>query len=595
LSTSLAPDPVSPAEASAPLGRRGAAACAAAACLGGLVYLNALHNPFVYDDQWVILDNSAIVQLWDVRRIVAGAATRPLVNLSYAIDRALWGVDPFGFHLTNVLLHMLNVALLFRVAWHVADDHRSITPSDFRPAAPIIVAFAGASLFAVHPLMTEAVGYISGRSEVLCATFFLAALLCARRWMRGGGKVWWLATAGMWLAALLAKEIAAMFPVVVLCYDRWLVGGDAMVRRRRLVRLHLPLAVTAIGAGTIRLAVFVAMEHPGDVSVHWLSILDEVDVMRRYVVLLLVPSGQAIFHEVVPLQRLLDPRALVGVGTVVAMVAIAWGLRRREGAVSAGLIWFLALLVPSSLLFVLNQGEAMAEHRVYLASCGLFLAAAMAIGRAVALTDHLRRPVRVLACAAFTMGLLSLSGRTFLRNTVWASPVSLWQEAADLAPESWLPRTVLGEALDAAGQREEAIAAFTTALRLRPEEEDGYMKLGTCLAELGRIEEANATFEALRRRKPQSPTVSTGLGAVSLISGQPEQAKRYFLETLEKDPRDVAALQWLAVLEEDANANPAEALRRCEQIEQLVPGRLGTADCIRRNRARLTTRAPGLP
>ena len=109
------------------------------------------------------------------------------------------------------------------------------------------------------------------------------------------------------------------------------------------------------------------------------------------------------------------------------------------------------------------------------------------------------------------------------------------------------------------------------------------------------VDEANATFEALRRRRPQSPTVSTGLGAVSLISGQAEQAKRHFLETLAKDPRDVAALQWLAVLEEDANANPAEALRRCEQIEQLVPGRLGTEDCIRRNRARLTTLPPGLP
>ena len=311
--------------------------------------------------------------------------------------------------------------------------------------------------------------------------------------------------------------------------------------------------------------------------------------------LLLVPSGQAIFHEVVPLHRLLDPRALVGVGTVVAMVAIAWRLRRREGGVSVGLIWFLALLVPSSLLFVLNQGEAMAEHRVYLASCGLFLAAAMAIGRAVALTDHLRRPVRVLACAAFTMGLLSLSGRTFLRNTVWASPVSLWREAADLAPESWLPRTVLGEALDAAGQREEAVAAFNTALRLRPDEDDIYMKLGTCLAELGRVEEANATFETLRRRKPQSPTVSTGLGAVALISGQTEQAKRYFLETLEKDPRDMSALQWLAVLEEEANANPAEALRRCEQIEQLALEGSAPRTASAGTGARLTTRAPGLP
>src|SRR5439155_256720 len=95
-----------------------------------------------------------------------------------------------------------------------------------------VVACTAALLFAVHPMMTEAVGYISGRFEVLCATFFLLGLVWARRWMRGGGTKWWLLTMGLWIATLATKEIGVMFPFVVFCYDRILLGGtDDEIRR----------------------------------------------------------------------------------------------------------------------------------------------------------------------------------------------------------------------------------------------------------------------------------------------------------------------------------------------------------------------------
>ena len=152
---------------------RALVACGVAALLGGVVYLNALHNPFVYDDYHTVVENASIARVTDLRAIVLGAVTRPIVNFSYAVDRALWGTKPLGFHVTNVLLHMLNVVLLFALARRLSEDR--------------LAAFAAAALFAVHPMMTEAVGYIAGRSEVLCATFFLPAVMCGRRWLRGGG------------------------------------------------------------------------------------------------------------------------------------------------------------------------------------------------------------------------------------------------------------------------------------------------------------------------------------------------------------------------------------------------------------------------
>ena len=138
------------------------------------MYLNALHNPFVYDDYHTVVANTSIQSVANLRAMVLHDVKRPIVNVSYAIDRALWGPAPLGFHVTNVLLHMLNVVLLFHLAlrgWRATGS----------------AAFAAAALFAVHPMMTEAVGYISGRSELLCATFFLPAVMCGRRWLRGDG------------------------------------------------------------------------------------------------------------------------------------------------------------------------------------------------------------------------------------------------------------------------------------------------------------------------------------------------------------------------------------------------------------------------
>ncbi len=144
------------------------------------VYANALFNPFVYDDHRLILENTSIQHLADWRAIVVHDMTRPLVNFSYALDYAIWGGrSPFGFHFTNVLIHAANVVLLFQLAFALATDLGSQAPS--RSTSPLTVAAATGVLFAVHPLLSQAVGYVSARSELLCTTFYLLALLSARR------------------------------------------------------------------------------------------------------------------------------------------------------------------------------------------------------------------------------------------------------------------------------------------------------------------------------------------------------------------------------------------------------------------------------
>jgi hypothetical protein len=482
-------------------------ACGAAVLLAGLVYLNALHNPYVYDDYHTVVENQSLLHPTNIRALLWHDVTRPVINISYAIDHAIWGGGALGYHVTNVLLHMLNVALLFVLARRLAEG---------RIGAP----FAAAALFAVHPMMTEAVGYISGRSELLCATFFLSAVLCGGRWLRDDGSRWAVATVGLWLAALASKEIGATFPFVFLCYDTWVASDSADQKRRRLLRIHLPLIAAAVGAGLARL-IILRVEYPGATTIHWSYVLIGLDVIRRYMWLILIPSGQTIFHAVRAVRGLFDLRALAAIGVVGLTVAFAWRVRRTSGVVTLGLFWFLLLLLPSLTLTVFDQGEPMAEHRVYLASCGLFLAAGAGFSQLDAWAGRLHPRARPLAPVILMLILLSFSADTLLRNAMWRSPVALWRESVELAPMHYRPRLLLGEALQDEGRRAEAAEQYRTAIRLRPAEPTGHVKLGRLLAELGRTSAARQQFNEALEVAPRDPAALQSIAVLDRLEAKP--------------------------------------------------------------------------
>ena len=567
--------------------------------LAGLVYVNVLDNPFVYDDHRLIVENRSLLYPTDLLGLLLHESTRPVMNLSYAIDRFLFGPEPFGFHATNVGLHMLNVGLVFLLIRRVTEDRAGRRsrdehggPDGRRPPVPLAASIA-ALLFAVHPMMTQAVGYISGRSEVLCATWLLLALLAARRWMYGGGMGWLAVTGSLWLVAMGTKETAAMFPFALILFDRLLCSGSAADHRRRLVWMHLPLLGVAALAVTARLFVLVSLEAGGTMQPQWSLGLVELDVVRRYLMLMIMPRDQTVFHAVAPVTGLLDPRVIAGAASVALLIALAWRLRQTAGLAAFGLVWFLLLLAPSSALVILDRGEPMAEHRVYAASIGLFACAGVAGAWLRAQAVRRRAGVVRVITVAFLVWLAVLSGRTVLRNQIWGNPVVLWAEALDGAPDHWLPQLLLAESLQEARRCDEAVELFRASLESHPEEPTGYRRLGGCLVELSRLDEARMVFEDLRRRVPESPHASMGLGAVAMGSGQPTTARDYFLETLEHDPYSVPARQGLSMLNETVENNPKAALRRCQEIAKIAPETQGNDDCITRNEHRIANAAPG--
>jgi tetratricopeptide (TPR) repeat protein len=227
----------------------------------------------------------------------------------------------------------------------------------------------------------------------------------------------------------------------------------------------------------------------------------------------------------------------------------------------------------------------MAEHRVYLASCGLFLVAGTFISWILSLALVTRRRVRYAFVALLGAEIALLAAGSYVRNIMWSDPVQLWLEAVARAPDAWQPRVGLGQAYHEAGQRRRAIEEYTRATELNPGFELSYQRVALLHLEQGEREQARQAFDRLRQRHPHSAVALNGLGAVAMFSGEPDVARIYFGESIGHNPTDVVARQSLASLVEDTD--PAEALQLCEEIQRIAPRTPGNDDCIVRNRARL--------
>jgi hypothetical protein len=216
----------------------------AAALLAAVIaYAPGLDSPFLFDDERYVRDNATLLQLWPPGWIHAGTQeTRPLTNLSFALDVAAFGPAARGHHLVNLGLHLLSVVLLFLLFLR-------LRPAGANSGIPDggLAAAVAAMLLALHPAQSTSVLYIQGRPGLLSAVFALAAMLAAvraiERWEQARQRAWRTLTVALAVAlAALAKETGAVVPALVLLYDLVRSGReDASGLRGRLARFHLPV------------------------------------------------------------------------------------------------------------------------------------------------------------------------------------------------------------------------------------------------------------------------------------------------------------------------------------------------------------------
>ena len=464
-----------------------------------LPYLGVLDAPYVFDDVKLVKENRLLREAWGDWGRVAETFDitsrkwdeeelrpnyRPLRFLSYLLDtrlsEAFFGPIPesgppvFFFHLTNVLLHAANSILVFVLARRLGRWLHGGLEADAGRSASTFFAVSAALLFALHPLQTEAVTYISGRRDVLSAFFFLAAVAIHLK-PRPDESSGWLATISvpaLFALGLLTKESVATLPGALILID--------IVRRSRwCVRRALLHAACIALAG---LFVWITISNPRLISPaesapRGSTVLTAARYLVRYLGLTLLPWRQSIdysFDAIPPAAGIISPpaaivEALVAVGLLSTAV---WGLFRRSRDVSGsllrrlwplGVLWFAGTLLP--VLQFVPIAEKFAERFAYVPALGVFLLLA-------ALATRIFTKEAMLGVGILAITSVAFFAASVRRNGDWETPLALWSSAVEAQPRAARAHLGRANALKESGRLKEAVEEYSQALRIFGEKPD---------------------------------------------------------------------------------------------------------------------------
>ncbi|GAB4373324.1 MAG: hypothetical protein Kow0062_10320 [Acidobacteriota bacterium] len=490
-------------------------------------------KPFISDSLRAIVENPVVREgsvrdllthdFWGVRARAhwATRSYRPVVTLSWALQIRLFGERPWVFHLTDMALHASGTLLLALVLLELGTRRRA--------------AVAAASLFAVHPVLSEAVCSTVGRADLVASVAMLGGLLLHLR-ARRASRPLWPETGAVVLGAvaLLSKEYAVIYPFLLAGADLALAAAGRAPRRpqRREIAAWIASGLVLAAYLALRWQLFGALggvpmigagDHPlygKPLVVRWATAAWLLVHAGRLVVF---PAGLNYFHSAGSLSiadGLLDPRALAGMALVAAIAAGAlYALRRhREPRPAIGALLFLLPLAPS-LNTVSLAGVLFAERFLYLPLAGVALALAAGLDP---LERHWRRVVPAVAVVA-----LVLAAATADRVEDWSSTERLARASLPWYPNGSLLWIELGLAQGARGDHEAAAASFEKSLSVVPNRPFVWRQYAVALMNLGRFDEA---IEAWRRALDLSPPdlgpLWRGLGTAQLAAGRIEEAVR---------------------------------------------------------------------
>ncbi|MDQ2901744.1 MAG: tetratricopeptide repeat protein [Acidobacteriota bacterium] len=533
------------------------------------VYSPGINGPFVFDDLTLPFGGSHAADL----PFRAWLGVRPLLMISYWLNYQLSGESTFSYHVVNVALHVANSILVFSIV-------RRLLEFAAAGRRDLLAIFA-AAFFLFHPVATEAVTYIAGRSETLSVLFFFGAftLFLYRR----SQAISWPVSAAiltLFAAAINTKEHTAVLPLIFLLTDYFWNPGFSLTGIKHNWRLYIPMAA-ATAAGILFLLRYLSTAptigfHIKDLS--WYQyFFTECRAFFVYARLFLFPAGQNVDYDFPISQTVSDHGAIFAMLAIIALVGAAIYFRHRYPLASYGFLMSLILFAPTSSFVPI--ADVIAERRLYLPFIGLLLIPIEFLSR---LQWERKTLAVVLASICLVMGFL-----TYRRNGIWSSALALERDAVEKSPRSARAREQLGFAYFFEGRCAEAVAEYAAAgnyskptymlyldwgvaldcnkefdkalekLRaaaaIQPAAQ-AYAAIGRVLSRQGKWDESLAALKEAESLDPSFARTYIYRGAIHQDLGQMQAAETDYQLALRYDPRNENARDLLMRLEADLNA-----------------------------------------
>jgi protein O-mannosyl-transferase len=489
-----------------------------------IAYQSVWHAGYIWDDDSYVTRNTTLRDLHGLWRIWLEVAATPqyypLVHTSFWLEHHLWGLNPLGYHVVNVLLHALAAVLLWRVLVRLG----------------IPGAWLAAAIFALHPVEVESVAWITERKNVLSAVFYFAAALAYLRFettrdARNASRehwYWYLTSLALFVFALLSKTVTCSLPAALLLVQWWKTGR---LRRQDVVPL---LPFFAIGLGLGLLTAWLEQHQVRAEGGEW-----SFTVIQRVLI-----AGRALWFYA---SKVFWPAKLTFIyprwdisassgwqwvfpSAAVAVIVTLWWARARVGrGPLVAVLFFAGTLFPA--LGFINvfpfRYSFVADHFQYLASVGLIVLGAAGLNR-------LPRFI-----PGMLLALLALL--TWRQVGIYRGLDTLWGDTLEKNPGSWMAQNNFAMVLERKGKEEEAIAHYQRALELDPNKFEIHNNLGYALLVSGRI---NESFPHLRKALEINPNYATtyyNLGNALLQTGLVDEAIVHLQKAVEMDPTYVPA------------------------------------------------------
>lgn len=520
-------------------------------------FAGGLGNGFVpYDDDVLIYRNPDLLRLAPSWEGVRWAFTTvqmgnwcPATHLSLLVTKALFGLDPWGWHATDLALHTGAAALLLAALVRATGD----------PLRSALVA----GLFALHPLRAESVAWASERRDVMCGFFWMAAVLAHVRYTERPSRWRGAAVLAASTIALLSKSMAVTLPATMLLLDVWPLGRiriDAGLREawsglRPCLREKLPLFALAavVAAVTFYAQREVGAMHGIDALPPAIRLQNAAVSMVEYARRFLWPADLVFFYPFDA--RTLTPLRVGGAAVGLALgVLLAVRARRRAPAVTVGLLWYAGTLLPVIGLVQVGS-QASADRYTYLPSIGLALAVAWALPDSL-LATPLRRRITVSVGLAWLALLGFLTAR---QVTFWRDGDALYGRALAVDPANAVAHHELGRLRIAQGRVPEAVEHLERGARGMPRSADAQATFGAALGAVGRTQEAERAFARALAIDPRSVGARLGLGRLLVESGRPAEALPLLEEVVRREPDRPLAHLLIGVARE-RTGDPAGAI-----------------------------------
>ena len=519
----------------------------------GIVYAPALNTPFIYDDYHGIVRNRSITSIWPLigTKDQPGplntppdnaVSARPLVNLSLAINRYFGGLNPWGYHAVNVVIHFFTAMLV----WSVTQRTLRLPYFSGRfDASCGWLALSVALLWALHPLQSESVIYAIQRTELMMAFFYMATLYCSLRYLsdvpypsrpgrdertsahvqKPGARIAWLILAVFaCLCGMASKEVMVSAPLIVLLFDRTFVAGSLAKAIRRSWPLYIGLSATWI----LLIGLTVASPRPNSASfdlgppvyIWWAT---QCKVLLMYLKLVVWPWPLLIHYQLPYLATVADAWKYVVPVLALGIVTLVLLWRNR----AAGVIgtWIFAILAPTSIIPILT--EMAAERRMYLPLAGLV--ALFVVSGYVTAESFVRRSASSRPAIATLLPLVVLIALVFglvtaKRLSAYQDPMGLWRQVLERQPENHLAHQTVGFYLSAAGNDAAALEQYREAVRLNPDSTQARYGLALLLLKNGAANEAVAQLREVVKTRPTDATMRHNLALALYQSGSNNEA-----------------------------------------------------------------------